>query len=461
MGRTAWVGMVVGLTGLAAAAPAAASSVKADYSGVTFTADTGEANVVTFAGSGGAAGLVTVTDDGAVLHAGTRCSSVDEHHATCQLYPSSSDPLIANLGDGNDQVSATADLSLRAYGGAGTDLLTGGPGDDILAGGPGNDQIDGGAGNDALEASSSFYFPFDTTGAGLGADVVRGGPDTDGIGYGSRTGPVSVTLGSGGANDGEAGESDDLGGDIEDVGGTNYADVIVGGANANHIYGGDGNDRLYGANGADVIDPGPGADYVSGGNGNDAFAFGFGYGGDSASDQFFGGAGVDSVSYAFIRAEVHVSLNNGADDGAIGDNDNVHSDVENVKGGTHRNILVGSDVANVLEGAHDGNFEWPPYSADTISGLGGDDTLYGRGGADVLNGGAGNDTLDAAEFDQPYYGFGDPTMDDVDYMYGGPGNDTLVAHDFVTDRVDCGSPACSTARRSTRSRSTRRVVETQ
>jgi Ca2+-binding RTX toxin-like protein len=445
--RVAGCAVAVGI--LFAPVTASASSVQIESPGfLHFVGDPGESNVVTVAGTGGSyvqgqrvEGGWTVTDDGAELRAGPGCSSLDEHRATCRgpgVYSARFD-----LGDGPDQFTGAG----RANGqdgddvlNAGTDLaaLDGGPGDDVvnggphndntLVGGPGDDQIDGGAGDDSFDQSNE-----------PGSDVVRGGPGTDEVSYRGRAVGVRATLGSGTADDGEPGEHDDLGGDIEAVVGTDHADFIIGSASADSLSAEAGDDRVYGANGADTINGGLGADYVSGGNGSDRLGFGVPSEGDGSPDTFSGGAGVDAITYRFTSDEIHVSLNGSADDGAVGEGDNVLGDVENVQGGWSTNVLVGNDAPNVLEGADGGYmYEFPPFSDDNMYGGGGDDTLSGHGGADVLTGGPGDDTLDAAAYDGPYGISGDPSVDDVDYLYGGAGNDILFAHDFVSDRVDCG-----------------------
>jgi Ca2+-binding RTX toxin-like protein len=217
------------------------------------------------------------------------------------------------VGEEGDNVSATVE---NVLGGSGRDLLIGSAAANKLTGGPGDDTLDG----------------------GIGADTLDGGDGRDQATYASRTDPVSVRL-DGSANDGAAGEHDNV--LTEDVAGGSGDDVLVGSAGAN------------------LLDGGPGDDTLDGGDG---------------SDGLVGGGGVDTVTYASRASRVAVSIDNAANDGSdansdgIGEEgDNVHSDVENLIGGSGDDLLVGSGAANTIDG-----------------GL----------GADVIKGGAGVDAVD-------------------------------------------------------------------
>jgi Ca2+-binding RTX toxin-like protein len=155
--------------------------------------------------------------------------------------------------------------------------------------------------------------------------------------------------------------------------GTDGPNVLTGTAAADSLYGRGGNDTLNGAGGNDDLDGGPGADSISGGAGSN-----------------------DAVSYAGSPAGVRVTLDNAANDGAPGEGDNVHSDVEDIYGSQFADNLVGNRKAN------------------TIDGGAGNDTIKGGKGADGLYGGPGNDVINAK----------DGQVDTVDC---GPGNDTVNA----------------------------------
>lgn len=185
---------------------------------------------------------------------------------------------------------------------------------------------------------------------------------------------------------------------------------IDGGAGDDRIEGGSGNDVLHGGDGDDHLSGQPGDDRIFGGAGDDTLNGDgsiYGPGGDdhldggagddrfeeyvshtpvtlAGSDTYVGGPGRDSFSY-FHRAEpVAISLDGIANDGVVGERDNVHPDIETVGGSAADDVIVGSPGPDQLWGG-DGN--------DVIHGLGGDDRLSGDGGDDTIDGGPGNDEL--------------------------------------------------------------------
>ena len=114
-------------------------------------------------------------------------------------------------------------------------------------------------------------------------------------------------------------------------------DIIVGGEKENRIYGGAGFDKLMGGPDKDELHGGPQADQLDGGGGDDALFGGPGddrlNGGNGVgndADQIFGGEGTDTVTYLDHQASVHVNFDGVANDGLIGEYDNVHSDVESL-----------------------------------------------------------------------------------------------------------------------------------
>ena len=191
----------------------------------------------------------------------------------------------------------------------------------------------------------------DVINGGSGADVLRLGPNND-----------TVTL-DGLANDGTLGQNANVMSDVETIESNEGADNLVGDVNANTFRGGPGADALDGRAGPDTLEGGP------------------------DGDDLHGGVDVDRVSYPEDAAQV-VTLNDLADDGAAGERDNVHSDVENIAAGPANDTVIGSAAANTLDGGA------------------GDDELRGGGGLDTL--------------------------------LGGPGNDDILARDGLKDSVDCG-----------------------
>lgn len=139
------------------------------------------------------------------------------------------------------------------------------------------------------------------------------------------------------------------------------------------LLGGRGNDELYGGSGEDFVDGQEDADLISGGFGD---------------DDLRGGSGPDTVTYSYQWLPVYVDADGVADDGPVGGDDNVRTDVENLTGGRASDTLTGSAGPNVLTGA-EGN--------DTLRGLDGDDQLVGGSGRDTLEGDAGADSLHALD----------------------------------------------------------------
>ena len=161
---------------------------------------------------------------------------------------------------------------------------------------------------------------------------------------------------------------------------------INGGPGRDTLRGADGsNDVLNGEEGDDVLDGGFGDDTINGGPGDDAITANLG------ADVYRGGPGIDSLSYASYTAPVRVTIGAGADDGQVGETDDVGGDVERVDGGAGNDTLIGSGAG---------------------------EQLYGGPGADALDGGGG-----------------------ADLLAGGDGDDTIAARDGVADLVSCGDGA--------------------
>lgn len=162
---------------------------------------------------------------------------------------------------------------------------------------------------------------------------------------------------------------------------------IHGGPGRDTLRGADAsNDLLFGDEGDDILDGGFGDDKLDGGAGDDALTANLGV------DVYRGGTGIDALSYAAYTSSVRVTVGaGGADDGSIGETDDVGGDIERVDGGTGNDTLIGSS---------------------------GNDLLYGNAGADVLDGGAG-----------------------ADLLVGGADNDTIAARDGVADLISCGDGA--------------------
>ena len=348
--RLAWAVLVASLMavfGLPTAAFAAPSTVTlvGDPGTVTVTGDD-LANGISLNDS---AGYVTVVDTIQGVTPGAGCEVDPNVVGGVRCAKPSQGVLIIDviLGAGDDSVlSAGLDEPLHVLGGDGNDTIDGGSQADVLEGDAGDDTLDG---------------------KGLD-DVLTGGADIDTADYDGV--PDRFVSLDGAANDGAVGENDDV--DTENVTTADGNDTVVGDANANRIVSGGGDDRISGGPGADILN---------------------------------GGTEIDTVDYSSAGGPVVVTIGGGANDGEVGELDNVSISVENITGGPGDDTLTGSGVANRLLGGVDpdptlddgdtGNDTLVGgLGDDTLSGLDGDDELFGEDDADTLNGGVGADILD-------------------------------------------------------------------
>lgn len=169
-------------------------------------------------------------------------------------------------------------------------------------------------------------------------------------------------------------------------------EVQVAATAAGSIDGGAGDDELQGGSGADEISGGAGFDELRGGAGPDSF--------DGGDDR-------DVVSYADHSGSVRVTVDDVANDGEAGEQDDVKSSVEDVFGGPGADLIRGSGLPNRLRGGD------------------GADNLDGASGTDALEGGDGNDLLTS----------GDAGV--IDDVLCGAGADSVYADATDTVAADC------------------------
>ncbi len=269
-----------------------------------YSAASGEQNRVLILRSG--SGGFRVFDTTAGVTAGAGCTSASANEAFCPAelgVPLGNPAVHVAGGDMNDFIEADVlGLSTSLEGGEGADDLQGGTTLNLLDGGPGSD----------IFRPGLFAFQ----------DIVD---------YSSRTNPVSVTVGDGLANDGEAGEQDLIEDGIDGVRGgagndTMSAHVVEfvnvdlfgrGGDDTLTVDGGDsflrgggGDDTLIsttsphegvllsGGGGDDVLLGGRGFDDLFGGDGNDRLRCsegGSGVFGESGADRLIGGPSGDAM----------------------------------------------------------------------------------------------------------------------------------------------------------------------
>ena len=209
---------------------------------------------------------------------------------------------------------------------------------------------------------------------------------------------------------------------------------------------GGGEDTLIGATTPQA------SDFLGGEAGDDELiggvAFDSMFGGTGADDIVGGGSNGDFVSFSGT-AGVDVTLDNVANDGEPGENDNVHDDIEVIFGTTFADTMVGSTGGESLfafEGQDD--LQAGPGDdtmnggdgADTLAGQDGDDTMQGGNDADDISGGAGIDQADYQDHSSQVTvtinnvandgsgggAEGDNVRTDVENLTGGPNNDTLT-----------------------------------
>lgn len=310
-------------------------------------------------------------DDSIVASAGS--NSVHGGNGADTITAGSGDDTV-DAGDGNDSVSSAAGNDSIASGagndlidtGAGNDTVKAGFGDDTVATADGDDVIDGDEGNDTVNAGSGT----DTVRGGDGADVLLGGDYPDVIFGGDGNDVIEGGMGTDDIH-GDAGDDNLRGGDANDtLHGDTGDDVIDGESNGDTIRGGDGNDTLEGSSGDDNLEGGSGADDIDGGDNRDTVYLGF-----------------DALARV-------IDLDNVADDGTSGENDNVRSGNEVIVGSKGNDTVVGSSAPDTFYGGDGADTLDGAGGNDVLNGERGNDTLFGRDGNDRLSGGLGNDDLD-------------------------------------------------------------------
>lgn len=261
---------------------------------------------------------------------------------------------IENLvgGSAND-IFYAANTGSSLTGGAGADSLFGNTSADVLFGGDGNDTINAGFGNDLIIA-----------GDGAGDDFYQGGDGIDTAQYTSALAGIRVDLSipigiafSRSPSDASKTGTDRLIG-IENITAGDFDDQLIGSQFANVLNGGAGDDLLNGGAAADTLNGGSGRDVLVGGLGNDAMD---------------GGGDIDTADFADKITGVVIVLIAGTGTATIGTETDMLTGIENLTGGSGNDTFTGDDNDNVLTGGA------------------GNDTLDGGGGNDTLVGGTGND----------------------------------------------------------------------
>lgn len=163
---------------------------------------------------------------------------------------------------------------------------------------------------------------------------------------------------------------------LSSVGGYDLNMNIARGTVIENAIGGSGRDLMVGNAVSNRMNGGAGDDTLRGGAGNDTLL------GGSGADVFGGGTGRDTV---ILGGSTGLTVNLGrSGNQSTGQGSDRFGSIENLVGGSARDVFTGSSAANILRG-EGGN--------DRLLGAGGSDTLSGGSGADLLDGGLGSDRL--------------------------------------------------------------------
>ncbi|GGF86629.1 hypothetical protein GCM10007301_53150 [Azorhizobium oxalatiphilum] len=227
------------------------------------------------------------------------------------------------------------------------------------------------------------------------------------------------------------------------IGASLTGDVILGLGGDDYLaaYPGTGSSTLEGGDGNDTLQGGAGDDILRGGAGDDELT------GGAGADIIEGGDGIDTVSYWHAPPQTGVTVNLATGTAYGGDAEgDILSGIENIRGTTGADVLIGDDNANEISIAYYAGYE----VVDTVSAGGGDDTVFIHYGKAVADGGDGDDMV-AISFRAGTEGVTlhfDPALTEVDgsiltnfesiqafgtvltdTFYGGDGDDALSGWD--------------------------------
>lgn len=298
--------------------------------------------------------------------------------------------ITGNAGDNTITGSEANDI---ISGGAGLDTLSGAGGDDVITGGAGADQVDGGDGNDVFVVASTTDLAGDTYDGGAAWDEVRLDHATGtvfAVADAQYSNIEAVTLGTGTAA--AAVTTGTLAHGLNAAGYTGNGLLLTGNAGANAITGTALEDVIVGGAGADNVNAGDGDDIVIL---KSASEFSSGEkvdGGDGADElRFAGTTSGDTLTLAAYSATAGISSMRNLESVVIGTGTDV---LANTSGTTALNVnaaaygaglaITGNDGANTITGT---NF------TDSIFAGGGNDIIVNTKGDDDVDAGAGNDVI--------------------------------------------------------------------
>lgn len=304
-----------------------------------------------------------------------------------ELRGTSGDDVIQGLG-GDDVI----------IGGGGVDLICGGPGEDILKGGGDYDFLLGDSASDVLKGGGGGDYLF----GGGGSDAFKGGPGFDTANYMFSGFPINADMGTGIVT----GEGRDTLDSIESLNGSDFADRLIGGPEADFILGDGGDDHIEGRGDLDTL------------------------GGDSGNDTIIGGAEpglLDFLNYTTASSGVQIDMATGTATGGAGND--TFSEMEGAYGSEFADVITGSAVDEGFLGLGGNDTITGGDGLDILEGDAGDDTLDGEGGADLLTHFLTSNPLVIDLAAGTATGDGTDTIANMEAVEGGPADDTIRATD--------------------------------
>jgi Ca2+-binding RTX toxin-like protein len=367
--------------------------------------------------------------------------------ATAEVHPVNVSMLDLDGAGGDDHVTALGGTgTVEQY--AGVAVLRGGPGDDRLVGNNWANVLYPGGGYDSVDGGGQIRFCYP-------CDVLR---DGDLVSYEDAPAPVDVGYPFTHGNDDGWGNRDEYT-DVEGIRGSGFADrleingaasfLLDGAGGGDEVLGGYQADRLYGGAGDDHLraDPSPrferDRDQLDGGPGDDVLD------GGQDPDYLFGGAGDDVLNAGAIAStEYDFSKQNVLEGGA-------GSDALNGAGGDETYLFMppaGAETDTLREAPGQGRdritVRWgePLFgepATDHVLDLSSATTALGSGGTRELR---VAEAGQAANLEDVETGFGADQVTGnaaVNHISTGPGADLVKVRDAVADVVSCGydSPA--------------------
>jgi len=242
---------------------------------------------------------------------------------------------------------------------------------------------------------------------GAGADIMRGGLGNDTY-IVDNTGDVVTENANEGTDTVQSSITYTLGGNVENLTLTGTATINgTGNALNNALIGNSANNTLTGGAGNDRLDGGVGNDTLVGGTGDDTYVVN--QAGDVVTEQ--ANEGIDTV-----ESSLTYTLGSNVENLTLTGTANLSG-----TGSSANNLLLGNSGNNALDGGSGNDTVDGGAGNDTIQGGSGDDTVLGGLGDDILSAGSGNDVLDGGDdSDTLDGGSGD------DILRGGAGNDSLT-----------------------------------